>query len=292
MVPGLFDREGASRTMADAASPTKTFRIPTHLDLPDRFVPDGERRLDETFRVPTHLDLPEKDDSLIVTNFREHPQSYLLSDSILPVLRRRHPDEHFTIGQDSLIYYRVTDTAHGRKAPDWYHVPGVPPQLEGHYRRSYVMWQELISPEVILEFISGDGSDERDRTPWEGKFWIYEQLVHATYYGLFEVESGRLDVYHLVDGRYHTLEPDARGHFPIATLGVALGVWHGHCLNEQAPWIRWIDADGVLLPTSEERLAMERQRAEAEHQRAEAERQRVARLAARLRELGIDPDTV
>ncbi|MDR3637114.1 MAG: Uma2 family endonuclease [Isosphaeraceae bacterium] len=300
--------------MADAASSPLPLRMPTHLDLPDRFSPESEARVHKTFRMPTHLDLPEKDDSCIVSNFREHPQSYLLTESILPVLRRRHPDEHFAIGQDSLIYYRLTDpTGRGCKAPDWYYVPGVPPQFEGHFRRSYVMWQELISPEILLEFVSGDGSEERDRTPWQGKFWIYEQVLHATYYGLFEVESGHLEVYHLVDGRYERIEPDDRGHFPIETLGISLGVWHGHVLNEEAPWMRWFDANGAVLPTSEELLETERQVLEAERNRAEvaqqqaevaqqqataaqqqaaAERKRVALLAQRLRELGIDPDAL
>ena len=39
-----------------------------------------------------------------------------------------------------------------------------------------------------------------------------------------------------------------------------------------------------------QRAEAERQRAEAERQRAEAERQRADRLAARLRELGVDPE--
>jgi hypothetical protein len=40
-----------------------------------------------------------------------------------------------------------------------------------------------------------------------------------------------------------------------------------------------------------QRAEQERQRAEQEHQRAEQERQRAERLAARLRELGIDPNS-
>ena len=40
-----------------------------------------------------------------------------------------------------------------------------------------------------------------------------------------------------------------------------------------------------------QRAAQEHQRAEQEHQRAEQEHQRAERLAARLRALGIDPET-
>src|SRR5690242_6949239 len=93
--------------------------------------------------LPTHLDLPSSDGT-IVENHREHPQSILITEAILPVLRRMHPDGHFAIGQNSGIYYRLTEPPlRGCRAPDWYYVPGVPSTLDGEYRRSYVLWQEL-----------------------------------------------------------------------------------------------------------------------------------------------------
>src|SRR5262249_62203333 len=75
-------------------------------------------------------------------------------------------------------------------APDWFYVPGVAPGPEGRIFRSYVMWQEKKPPLVLLEFVSGSGGEERDRTPLVGKFWIYEQEVRAPYYGIFEPEKG------------------------------------------------------------------------------------------------------
>jgi Uma2 family endonuclease len=53
-----------------------------------------------------------------------------------------------------------------------------------------------------------------------------------------------------------------------------------------------INEETTQLQEIEQQLATERQRAENERQRAENERQRAERLAARLRELEIDPDTV
>jgi uncharacterized membrane protein len=55
-------------------------------------------------------------------------------------------------------------------------------------------------------------------------------------------------------------------------------------------WLRWWDKSGNLLLWSSEQAEQEHQRAEQEHQRAEQEHQRAERLAAKLRELGIDPD--
>jgi Uma2 family endonuclease len=67
----------------------------------------------------------------------------LLTDSIQPVLRQRHPDGHYAIGQDSGIYWRETEPLEkGAVAPDWFYVPNVPPLLNGQIRRSYVIWRE------------------------------------------------------------------------------------------------------------------------------------------------------
>jgi hypothetical protein len=76
--------------------------------------------------------------------------------------------------------------------------------------------------------------------------------------------------------------------------------------NFDAPWLRWFDKTGTLLPMSEEltvqehlraedairRAEKERERAEEERKRAEQESRRVERLAAKLRELGVDPSAI
>jgi Uma2 family endonuclease len=249
------------------------------LSKPDPAIPELPDHL------PDHTELPAENGEF-VQNFRELPQSVLLSSAIWPVLERIHPDRQFAVGQDSGIYWRISDPPEkGVIAPDWFYVAGVPPDLDGHYRRSYVLWKELIAPAVIIEYASGDGSAERNRTPLEGKFWIYEQAVHGGYYAIIVVETGELEVYRLEGTRYRRLEPNERGHYPIAPLEAELGIWHGFFWNETAPWLRWYDAQGELLPIGEERAEQEHLRAEQEHLRAE-------RLAAKLRELGIDPATV
>jgi Uma2 family endonuclease len=235
--------------------------------------------------LPDHKQLPETDGS-IVQNVQEHPQSILLTDSITPVLAAVYPDGQYAIGQDSGIYWRLTTPPlDGCKAPDWFLVPGVPPLLDGEVRRSYVMWQEIEAPLVLIEFVSGDGSEERDRTPFTGKFWVYERGIRAPYYAIFEVERDRVEVYELKASRYRRMQPNERGHFPIEPLGVELGLWHGPYRNMDLPWLRWWDAKGNLLPTSEERAATTEARLLQEQKRNE-------RLAERLRALGVDPDTV
>ncbi len=233
--------------------------------------------------LPDHTMLPESDGA-IVENFQEHPQSLLLTDALRPVLDARHPNGWYAIGQDSGIYWMQTDPPlRGCKAPDWFYVPDVPPTLDGQVRRSYVLWQEILSPLIVIEFASGDGSEERDKTPWQGKFWVYERAISAGYYVIYEADPGRIEAYQLVHGRYQSMTPNERGHFPIAELGVELGLWNGRFHHWDLPWLRWYDDQGRLLPTGHERADTERQRADAEQQRAE-------RLAAQLRALGIEPE--
>lgn len=235
--------------------------------------------------LPDHTQLPESDGTF-VKNFQEHPQSILLTDSIQPVLQQLHPDGRYCIGQDSGIYWRITEPPQrGAEAPDWFYVPNVDPLVDGQMRRSYVMWYETIAPLIVLEFVSGNGSEERDKTPITGKFWVYEQGIRVPFYGIYEVKKAQVEMYHLVENAYQLMTPNERGHFAIPQMGVELGIWQGTYQNAALPWLRWWDAQGNLLLTGDER-------AEQEHQRAEQERQRADRLAAYLRSQGIDPDQI
>jgi Uma2 family endonuclease len=261
--------------------------------------------------LPDHTQLPESDGTF-VKNFQEHPQSLLLTSSIRPVLDQLHPDGQYCIGQDSGIYWRLIDPPErGAEAPDWFYVPHVPPLLNGKYRRSYVLWKEIVAPLIAIEFVSGDGSEERDRTSplsgdglKAGKFWVYEQAIRIPFYAIYEVEKAAVEVYELIGNRYEECQPNERGHFPIPPMGVELGIWQGAYHNQTLPWLRWWDSAGNLVLNGDERAVQEqqraeqerqraeqeRQRAEQERQRAEQERQRADRLAARLREMGIEPE--
>ncbi|NEP49937.1 MAG: Uma2 family endonuclease [Moorea sp. SIO3C2] len=285
---------------------------------------------------PDHTQLPESDGTFVFAfaqrrlrrkravgkNFQEHPQSIILTDSIGEILQQRHPDGQYAIGQDCGIYWRETDPPEkGAEAPDWFYVPNVPPQLDGKIRRSYVVWREHIAPLIALEFASGNGDEERDKTPLSlstqgevtkpGKFWVYEQIIRIPYYGIYQINNGSLEVYTLISGFYQKLTPNERGHYYISPLGVELGLWQGSYQNQTQLWLRWWDEEGNLLLIGDERAVLERERAEQERQRAEQERQRAeqaesiveeerqrtqaalaraARLAEQLRAAGIDPD--
>lgn len=257
---------------------------------------------------PCQITRSSDSDGTFVENFQEHPQSMLLTDCIEPVLRQIHPDGNYAIGQDCGIYWRQTEPPEkGAEAPDWFYVPDVPPLLNSQIRRSYVMWKELFAPLIARECASGDGREERDRTPLlrlnegevtkPGKFWVYERIIRIPYYAIYVISTSTLEVYHLDDRSYRKLEPNAQGRYPIRPLKVELGVWPGRYLDQEQFWLRWWDNRGQLLPTGREAelvanaaVAAANEAAAEANERAQVEQQRAYRLAERLRLLGINPD--
>jgi hypothetical protein len=179
--------------------------------------------------------------------------------------------------------------------------------LDGQLRRSYVVWDEGQHPTIAIEFVSGDGSEEHDRTPKTGKFWVYEQGIIARYYAIFDAFHGpTLEVYQLKNERYERMRPNRRGHFPIPELKVELGMLEGRYGNLDATWLRFFDSAGHLLPNDMEQIAAaevtiererldaskERRRAEKEAQRADQAAKDLSELHARMKAKGIDPSSL
>lgn len=84
------------------------------------------------------------------------------------------------------------------------------------------MWQEYVAPLIVLEFVSGNGDEERDKTPITGKFWVYEQAIRVPFYGIYEVKKASVEVYQLLRGAYQLILANDRGHYPIEPMGVEL----------------------------------------------------------------------
>jgi Uma2 family endonuclease len=239
--------------------------------------------------LPDHKQLPDSDGTF-VKNFQEHPQSIVLTSSIAPILDKLHPDGRYCIGQDSGIYWRLMEPPEkGAEAPDWFYVPNVSPLLDGEYRRSYVLWKEFVAPLIAIEFVSGNGSEERDATPPSatekaGKFWVYEQAIRIPFYAIFDAWRDNLEMYQLISGRYVKMQPNDRGCFAIPPMGVELGLK----FENNVPWLRWWDQAGNLLLTGDERAVQaetiaDQQRLLAEQQREIADQQRL--LADQQREI-------
>ena len=178
------------------------------------------------------------------------------------------------------------------KAPDWMYVRPVNPSSSTQPRRSYTPNTEGAIPFVVMEFISATYGEEYSVESEEniGKWFFYEQVIKVPRYVIFRPTTGRVEVYGLESGRYSRQAPDEQGRYWIPGLDLFLGVWEGTHEGRTGFWLRWWDAQGNILLFSEERAEEERQRAEQAEALLEQERLRSQALAARLREIGIDPD--
>jgi len=155
-------------------------------------------------------------------------------------------------------------------------------QKEG---RSYFLWVYGKPPDVVVEVVSNREGGETDH-----KLHEYARMG-VPYYAVFDPQQAMQDdllvVYELVAGEYLS-RPD----FRLERIHLSLQLWDGEYETHHAQWLRWTDLDGNLILTGAERAVQEHQRAEQEHQRAEQEHQRAEQLAARLRKLGVDPDSI
>ncbi len=180
------------------------------------------------------------------------------------------------------------------KAPDWLYVPQVHPVAEGTVRRSYTPNLEGDPVAVVMEFLSEEEGGELSvrSTPPYGKLYFYERILQVPTYVTYDPYELSLEVRCLQHGRYTLQEADTQGRVWIPELDLFLGMWSGERLRQTMNWLRWWDGTGNLLLWSAEQAEQERQRAEQERQRAEQERQRAEALAAKLRELRVDPDSL
>lgn len=171
------------------------------------------------------------------------------------------------------------------KAPDWAYIPKITvPRSE--VVRSYTPHLQGDVPAIALEFLSdtagGEYSSKATYPP--GKFFFYEQILNVPSYGIFEPETGSLELHRLnPQQRYQLAAPDAESRYWLPELDLFLGVWQGTRENREGYWLRWWDEAGELLLWGSEKV-------ELEQRRAEVERQRVERLMAQLRAAGLEPE--
>ncbi|MGB7412881.1 MAG: Uma2 family endonuclease [Thermosynechococcaceae cyanobacterium] len=188
-------------------------------------------------------------------------------------------DQIFTGTHLNLYYDRNNTTWH--KRPDWFAVTGVPRLYAGKdLRMSYVIWDEQVSPTVVVELISpgtamsdlGEIKREQNGTPT--KWQVYEEILKVPYCVVYNRYKDRLWVFKLIEGKYQE-QAVSKFRYWLSDLEIGLGLWEGEFDGITRPWLRWYDTEGEWIPT------------EAEHERHRAER-----LADRLRELGVDPDQI
>ncbi|MFN6483855.1 MULTISPECIES: Uma2 family endonuclease [unclassified Nostoc] len=226
--------------------------------------------------LPTMYDLPSEypEDSGLPDEFHLF-QPQLLRETFCPP---NYPAEEVFVASDLNLYYDLRHTL-WYKRPDWFAAVGVSRLYEQqNLRLSYVIWQEGVAPFVVVELLS-PGTEKEDLgqtlrevnqppTKWE----VYERILRVPYYIVFDRYTDKLQVFQLVADSYSELDLSTPRVW-MPGLGLGLGLWQGSYQGIERLWLRWYDAFGNWLPTPLER-----------------ESQRANRLAAQLRELGVNPD--
>jgi Uma2 family endonuclease len=231
-------------------------------------------------------DLPSEDpeEPGLPDEFHDY-QPQLLRETFQPP---RYMPDRFFVGTDLNLYYTLGHPT-WHKRPDWFAALGVPRLYhEWDLRLSYVMWQEVAAPYVVVELLSPSteredlGQTERDPDEPPTKWTVYEQILRIPYYVVFSRYTDEVHYFELTGGHYREIQPAEQR------------LWSGTYQGLERLWLRCYDASGawILTPHEQERqrAEQERQRAEQERQRAEQAQQRAERLAAQLRALGINPE--
>ena len=216
-------------------------------------------------RPPTARDLPDTDGMPM-----DNEHQALQMDLLWEPLRLYFAGQDVYAGKNQIIYYSAAQV---RKrdflGPDVYVVLGV----HDHMRPSWVIWDEGKAPDVVVEVLA-PSTQRRDRGE---KKRIYQDDIRAQEYFWYDPDTGERAGFALRNGRYEPLEVDAEGRMWSEVLGLTLVRWNGDFQGRDTRWLRWADADGVILPT---RAEAERARAD----RAQRELEEARALLARYRE--------
>ncbi len=235
--------------------------------------------LDEIIERARNIELIEEDGEPSESDW--HVKQIHLLDEI--VRQNLGDPQNYFCGGNMFIYYStaqadaVRENRAAFKGPDFFLVRGV----DGRKPRPYwVAWQEDGHyPDLVMELVSRKTARKDKQENLE----FYARVLRVPEYFWYdpdqdELRGFRLDV---ARGVYEPIEPNEQGWLWSAVLEAYWGTWDGEYNGRRYRWVRLYRADGSLVPTKEELVAQERQRAE----QAEAELQRLRQL---LREKGIE----
>jgi Uma2 family endonuclease len=236
---------------------------------------------------------PDSDGKRLSENMRQYRWIVTLESGIT-VLLASNPNAF--AAADNLIYAKKGDPKI-RYAPDVYVAFGRPKGERG----SYKVWEEGgIFPQVIFEVLSpGNTSKEMAR-----KFKFYDSYGAEEYY-IYDPDRNRLQGWVRDRGLLEAIQDF--GPFTSPRLGIRFVLTEPEITvigpdgkkfltaleraTAQEAAIRRANRSAVLAAEADRYAAEQRDRAEAEHQRAAAALAKAERLEAKLRELGLDPDS-
>jgi Uma2 family endonuclease len=215
--------------------------------------------------LPSAEDLPDSDD-LPVDNQLQHLIPGLL-EAILALIWSEKMDWFF--GVDMGIYY---DPEQPAIVPDGFLALDVPRIIDSDLRLSYVLWEEQKLPTMVLEVVS---QTRRGEYTEKKKEYASLGILYYVIYNPLRKRKPRLEVYQLVEGEYQLLSG-----VPVwlSELNLGIGIEEGTYQGITREWLYWYDEEGTRYLTPEEQIL--------------AAQQQAAKLAAKLKSLGIDPESL
>jgi Uma2 family endonuclease len=239
--------------------------------------------------LPTMYDLPSEDpeEPGLPDEFHDF-QPKLLRETCVPPT---YPQNEIFIGADLNLYYDKNHTG-WYKRPDWFLCLGVTSGTEQKdMRLSYVIWEETVSPFLVIELLSPGTEDEdlgqkvREIGKPPLKWEVYERILRVPYYVVYDRYVNEFRLFRLMPTKYQEMTLQNR-RFWFEELQLGLGVWDGVYQGKNGQWLRWYDGAGEWIPTEAEARQTEQQaRAVVEVQLA-AEQQ--ARIATESRQMAAE----
>ena len=199
-------------------------------------------------QLPTMYDLPSEDPEKpgLPDEFHYYQLQLLRETFLSPVYLAKNA----FIGTDINLYYDAEHTQ-WYKRPDWFIVLGASRLYEEReLRLSYVVWQENVTPYMVVELLSpgtekedlGQSLRSIDQPP--SKWQVYEQILKIPYYVVFSRTSDEFQVFGRISGNYQELAlSEQRLWLPEAERG--LGLWQGEFQGIRGSWLRWYDEDSI-----------------------------------------------
>ncbi|TRU84996.1 MAG: Uma2 family endonuclease [Microcystis novacekii Mn_MB_F_20050700_S1] len=233
-----------------------------------------------------------------------HLQQIIILLSCLELLWQEKND-YYASGNLTIYYNEEQLKKRDFCGPDFFVVL----DTEKRPRKSWVVWGEQGKyPNVIVEILS-DSTANIDRTK---KKILYQNTFRTPNYFWFDPNTLELQGFTILEGQYQAISANNQGYLWSEQLGLYLGIFDRK--------LRYFTVDGQLVPTpqeaelqqrqAKEQILLEKQQIlsekeqillEKEQERQakeqallekEQERQAKERLAAKLRELGINPETI
>jgi Uma2 family endonuclease len=264
-----------------------------------------------------HLEQIITEDDTPVDNIPSSKQQRLLVESLYSSLGGSKKTRKFLVDANIGIFY---DPDESGIVPDVFLSLDIQVAKDWWQKKNRSYFTHIFGkvPEVVIEIVSNTEGNEDG-----SKLQKYAQL-EIPHYVIFDPQklltNDMLRIYKLVNNQYVQQEK-----WWLASAGLGITFWEGVYEEQEGLWLRWCNRNGNLILTGVERAEKADKRAEKERQRAEkadkrvederqqkelamkkaeSERQqkelavkkaeqadkRAEHLAAKLRELGINPE--